>query len=555
MKKGNTKTQMKTKTNQRVKQSFIAGALTSSAGVFLSKFLGLFYIVPFTAMATQTNMHFYSAAYSLYDTMLTICSAGIPFAVSAMVAKYMSHDDYKTALLVRRLSMGLMLASGFIMAVVLIIFSGPFAEFSSSKSATLENISTLQNVICYLSLSLFLVPFLSAYRGFYQGLKDFISYGLSQTLEQLVRIVMLLGLGAICVYVLHLDNIWAVRMAVFSTGLAALITILYFAWHDRSGYAEVKQLAKQQNSEAVETKDLLKEMVAFGLPYMMMSILGNSMNIVNTLFMQRELTEVSAELAQLYYSIVQTNCNKLTSIPQVLAIGFSTGIVPHLTTNLEQRDFVQLKRNVLAALNTVCYIGLPLSFCLFALAEPIYSLMYGAKYLEIGKEALMYSSMLAVTGTISPITTSMMMSLRYRKRCLEFLAIGFASKVITFFLFIDWFGYTGAITSSVITGLVVIFLNLSYIKNKFHISFKGFYRNLIVISIGLVSMNGMFVVLRWIGVDGLASSKLMNIAELGILGILGVIVYFLTTAFFQLPQRIFKMSLSKMMSKLKRGRR
>ncbi len=543
------------KKNQRVKQSFIAGALTSSAGVFLSKFLGLFYIVPFTAMATQPNMHFYSAAYSLYDTMLMICSAGIPFAVSAMVAKYLSHDDYKTALLVRKLSMGLMLASGFIMAVVLVLFSGPFAQFSSSKTATAENISTLQNVICFLSLSLFLVPFLSAYRGFYQGLKDFISYGLSQTLEQFVRILMLLGLGAICVYGLHLDNIWAVRMAVFSTGLAALVTILYFVWHDRTGYREVKELASMQSFEPVGVKDLLKEMAAFGLPYMMMSILGNSMNIVNTLFMQRELTEVSAEMAQLYYSIVQTNCNKLTSIPQVLAIGFSTGIVPHLTTNLEQRDFTQLKRNVLSALNTVCYIGLPLSFCLFALASPIYSLMYGNTYLDIGKEALMYSSLLAVTGTISPITTSMMMSLRYRRRCLEFLAVGFATKVITFFLFIDWFGYTGAITSSAITGLVVIALNLTYIRKKFKISYRSFYRNLIVISIGLVSMNGMFVLLRWIGIDGMAASKILNVAELGVIGICGMFVYFMTTAFFQLPQRIFKMSLAKMVSKLKRGKR
>lgn len=538
-----------------VKQSFIAGALTSSAGVFISKFLGLFYIVPFTAMATQPNMHFYSAAYSLYDTMLTICSAGIPFAVSAMVAKYTSREDYKTALLVRKLSMGIMLFSGFMMAMILILFSGPFAEFSSSKTASEENIRTLQNVICFLSLSLFLVPFLSAYRGFYQGLKDFVSYGFSQTLEQLVRILMLLGLGAVCVYVLHLDSIWAVRMAVFATGLAALITILYFVHHDRYGYREVKELASAQESEAVDKKELIKEMIAFGLPYMMMSILGNSMNIVNTLFMQRELTDVSAEMAQLYYSIVQTNCNKLTSIPQVLAIGFSTGIVPHLTTNLEQKDYVQLKRNVLSALNTVCYIGLPLSYCLFALARAIYALMYGSAYLDIGTEALMYSSLLAVTGTISPITTSMMMSLRYRRRCLEFLAIGFAMKFVTFFFLIDWFGYTGAITSSVITGLIVIVLNLSYIKKKHQISFKSFYRNLLIIAIGLISMNGMFVVLRWIGLDGIGSSKIMAIVQLGIFGILGGVVYFMTTAFFQLPQRIFKMSLSKLLGKLKRGKR
>lgn len=539
--------------SKRVKQSFIAGALTSSAGVFISKFLGLFYIVPFTAMATQPNMHFYSAAYSLYDTMLMICSAGIPFAVSAMVAKYISREDYKTALLVRRLSMGLMLFSGFMMAMILVMFSGPFAEFSSSQTATQENIDTLQNVICFLSLSLVLVPFLSAYRGFYQGLKDFISYGFSQTLEQLVRILMLLGLGAICVYVFKMDNIWAVRMAVFSTGLAALVTIGYFVLHDRHGYTDVKQMADVQESQPVDKKELLKEMAAFGLPYMMMSILGNSMNIINTLFMQRELSDVSAEMAQLYYSIVQTNCNKLTSIPQVLAIGFSTGIVPHLTTNLEQKDFRQLKINVLSALNTVCYIGLPLSFCLFALARPIYTLMYGSTYADIGTEALMYSALLAVTGTISPITTSMMMSLRYRRRCLEFLAIGFAVKTVTFFLLIRWFGYTGAITSSALCGLSVIVMNLSYIKRKFNISFKGFFRNLFVIVIGLISMNGAFVVLRWLGLDGVGSSKIMAIVQLGIFGISGVFVYFMTTAFFQLPQRIFKMSLGKIARKLKRG--
>ena len=539
--------------SKRVKQSFIAGALTSSAGVFISKFLGLFYIVPFTAMATQPNMHFYSAAYSLYDTMLMICSAGIPFAVSAMVAKYVSREDYKTALLVRRLSMGLMLFSGFLMAMILVMFSGPFAQFSSSQTATQQNIDTLQNVICYLSLSLVLVPFLSAYRGFYQGLKDFISYGFSQTLEQLVRILMLLGLGAFCVYILKMDNIWAVRMAVFSTGLAALVTILYFVLHDRHGYTDIRQMASVQESQAVDKKELLKEMAAFGLPYMMMSILGNSMNIINTLFMQRELSNVSAEMAQLYYSIVQTNCNKLTSIPQVLAIGFSTGIVPHLTTNLEQKDFRQLKINVLSALNTVCYIGLPLSFCLFALARPIYCLMYGSTYLDIGTEALMFSALLAVTGTISPITTSMMMSLRYRRRCLEFLAVGFAVKTVTFFLLIKWFGYTGAITSSAFCGLSVIVMNLSYIKRKFNISFKGFFRNLIVIAIGLISMNGAFVLLRWIGLDGIGSSKIMAIVQLGIFGITGVFVYFMTTAFFQLPQRIFKMSLNKIARKLKRG--
>ena len=42
------------------KQSLIAGALTSSAGIFISKALGLLYVVPFTAIAGEANMSFYS---------------------------------------------------------------------------------------------------------------------------------------------------------------------------------------------------------------------------------------------------------------------------------------------------------------------------------------------------------------------------------------------------------------------------------------------------------------------------------------------------------------
>ncbi|MFQ8582250.1 MAG: hypothetical protein ACLSA6_06710 [Holdemania massiliensis] len=45
-----------------------------------------------------------------------------------MVAKYSNNEDYKTVILVRRLSMALMLLSGFVMAVLFIMVSGPLAS-------------------------------------------------------------------------------------------------------------------------------------------------------------------------------------------------------------------------------------------------------------------------------------------------------------------------------------------------------------------------------------------------------------------------------------------
>ena len=356
------------------KQSLIAGALTSSAGIFISKALGLLYVVPFTAIAGEANMSFYSVAYTYYDILLSICSAGIPFAVAAMVAKYSNNEDYKTVILVRKLSMALMLLSGFVMAVLFIMVSGPLAASVLGAKKTPEDVAILRNVFMILSLAVVCVPFLSSFRGFYQGLKDLKSYAFSQVLEQLTRVVSLLALGAFFVYILDMNNIFAVYMAVLSTSLAAIAAIAYYLIYDRKHYQPIKELARHQTSRPKEVGELFQELLLFGLPYLITALLGNSMNIVNNNFFINTATSAgsSYEDAKLALGIIQVQCNKLTSIPQVLALGFSTGIVPYVTISLENRNFKELRRNVLDCLDTVLYIGAPLCFCLFALASPIY---------------------------------------------------------------------------------------------------------------------------------------------------------------------------------------
>lgn len=537
----------------RKKQSLIAGALTSSAGIFITKALGLLYVVPFVAMA-GADRGYYSQAYILYDTLLNICTAGIPFAVASLVAKYADREDYKTVLLVRKLSMGLLLTTGFVMGVLLILFSGQYATFVSASEATPESIEKLRNVLMILSLSLFLVPFLGSYRGFYQGLKDLKSYAVSQVLEQFARVGMLLGLGAFVVYILKMESIWAVYMAILATGLSALVTLFYFKRLDRHEYRDIKKLAKRQTTEARESKEIIKELFMFGMPFLLVAILGNSMNIINSLFFEKTLQNVTPEMAKNLYSIIHLECNKLTSIPQVLAVGFSAGIVPYITVSYEKRDFKELRRSILDCLDTVLYIALPLCFCLLVLARPIYFTMYGAEMLDYGTEALAFSSFLALTGTISPICSNLMLSLRLRKTVILFLAVGFLVKVLSFFPFMNWFGYTGAITSSIITGIVMIFLSLWFISKSFKVSYKRLFRHFIVILIGLVTMYGSFVLLRWVGLGVSCESRMMSMLLLGINGIVGVSIYFMTTAFFQLPQQIFKMSLSQLFRKLRRRR-
>ena len=533
-------------TNKK-KQSFIAGALTSSAGIFISKALGLLYIVPFTAMAGETNMVFYSKVYTYYDLLLQICSAGIPFAVAALVAKYANNEDYKTVILIRKISMGLLLTSGVILGSIFALSSKNLSALILGPNSNVADIQTLRNLFMILSVAVFIVPFLSSFRGFYQGLKEMKAYAFSQVIEQLVRVLSLLFLGALVVYVFHFDRIYSVYTAIASITISALFAIGFFVQFDKKNFYIINRAARMQKTSGKLPKEVLQELIIYGLPFFISSILGNSMDFVNTNFFQIAMAKAgyAYDEAKLLEGIIQVQCNKLTSIPQVLAIGFSSGIIPYLTVCLEKKDWKTLQKNILDCLDTVLYIALPLSACLLFLARPIYYIMYGSAHLDYGSEALAYSSLLAITGTISPICTSFMMTLKQRKRSIRYLILGFMIKLISFYPMIRYFGYTGAILSSVLTSVVLIFLNLQCISNKYNISYKRVALRAIKMLACILAMNGAFVILKYLGFDFACTSKSFTFIQLAIYGICGILVYFYCSYLLRLPQKIFNIDLNK----------
>mgnify|MGYP001029066383 CR=1 FL=1 len=99
--------------DHKMRHSIIAGGLTSSAGIFISKAIGILYVTPFTALATSKNIAYYSYGYTLYDLALQLAVAGIPVAVAAIIAKYYVKKDIATIFLIRKISRNLLFFIGF----------------------------------------------------------------------------------------------------------------------------------------------------------------------------------------------------------------------------------------------------------------------------------------------------------------------------------------------------------------------------------------------------------------------------------------------------------
>ena len=148
----------------RVKKSFILSGLVGTGGFFLAKLIGLLYAIPFSKiLGSDAYMSYYGTAYRIYSYVLNVFTAGMPLAITAIVAKYMAREDYKSVQLIKKIAFYILLATGFVGMVLMIIV----AYFIAPSIAVKNDETIVMITLCILSVAIFFVPILSWIRGYY----------------------------------------------------------------------------------------------------------------------------------------------------------------------------------------------------------------------------------------------------------------------------------------------------------------------------------------------------------------------------------------------------
>src|SRR5699024_5382139 len=101
----------------------VRGTLLLTGATFLSKFLGMIYVVPFNSLVGVKGGTLFNTAYIPYSIFLSFSTVGVPLAVSKFVSKYNSLGDYRTGMRMFRAGMVLMFIMGVICFSVM-FFSG-----------------------------------------------------------------------------------------------------------------------------------------------------------------------------------------------------------------------------------------------------------------------------------------------------------------------------------------------------------------------------------------------------------------------------------------------
>ena len=168
------------------KKSLVKGAAVLAVAGIVVKVLGAFFRIPLGNMIGAEGMANYSPAYSLYAFMLVFATAGLPVAISKMVSERCATGQFREAERVFKISRTLMMIIGVIGFCLLFFFSDTIAELVKVPGSALSMKATAP--------ALLLVPIMSSYRGYFQGMQEMVPTAVSQVVEQIFRVF--LGLAA-----------------------------------------------------------------------------------------------------------------------------------------------------------------------------------------------------------------------------------------------------------------------------------------------------------------------------------------------------------------------
>jgi O-antigen/teichoic acid export membrane protein len=162
----------------------LKGAALLGGAALISKVIGTLQKIPLQNYAGDEVFGLYSAVYALAVMWMTLAAAGVPTAVSVLVAEREADGDEPGAQRVVRWSLGLLCFSGLLAFAVLQGTADWFAVWMGLPEAA--------PAIRTSSIALLFAPAAAVLRGYRQGQMSMIRPALSQVIEQIARVAFML---------------------------------------------------------------------------------------------------------------------------------------------------------------------------------------------------------------------------------------------------------------------------------------------------------------------------------------------------------------------------
>ena len=486
---------------ERKKQSLLNGAIILVISTLVVKVIGLCFKMPLGSMLGLVGYGYFTSVYAIYTPIYSISMAGLPIAVSRMVAEDVALNHYREARMTLKTARKIFLLVGTAGTLLMVIISIPYAAF----------ISDIRNLPAMIAVapSIFFCCYVSAYRGYYEGLRNMIPTAISQVIEALGKLVIGLvfaklimsygesaynsavaaGSATATVFGKEVSSLneafsvtypWAAAGAILGVTLGSLLSLIYLG---------IRHRAKPPANHAIA-----KNMITIAVPILLSSLVLNATNLIDAVTIQNRLLHaiesgqdtiynlykqcIDADVASgtlnlsdskgfmsYLYGAYNTAVDFKNLVPMI-TVSLGVSALPALAEAWTMKDKAAVKSAVNTVIRVSMLIALPAGIGMGVLAEPILTLIYGRG--RMAADIPMIAPMVAVFGfttafmSISTPLTNLLQAVGRTDIPVKTMLVSAVVKIICNFALVGIPGinFNGAVIGTVLFYVINVILNV-----------------------------------------------------------------------------------------------
>ncbi|MDP4094940.1 MAG: stage V sporulation protein B [Bacillota bacterium] len=329
------------------KKSFVGGTIILMLAGLVVRILGFVYRIYLSNLIGAEGMGLFQLVAPVYILIVLTLTSGISIAVSKMVAAELARGHLINIHRITKCAFVAIMAAGALISVIMFFNIDFLANVVLKDSRT--HYSLLMLIVCIPA-----VAAASAYKGYFYGMQDVVPTAISQIVEQLVRICLVIGMAS---FFLRLGLEYACALATLGMALGEIanMLVLYVIYKFKR-----KKFIKSISREGITKKrKIIKEMLGVSIPVSFNRFVTSALSAVEYILIPRRL--VVGGMA--YHASIETY-GKLTGMamplmyfPSLVTSSLATTLVPAISEAISLKNYKMVNYRISKSIQYTFVLG------------------------------------------------------------------------------------------------------------------------------------------------------------------------------------------------------
>ncbi|WP_176762141.1 putative polysaccharide biosynthesis protein [Natronincola ferrireducens] len=346
------------------KKGFVYGSILLTFVNFLIRFIGFSYDVILSKLMGAEGIGLFQMMMPVLMIFLIITTAGIPTAVSKLIAEYSSKNNYDAVRKTYRVAVFFTLSLSIGLSLILISFRG-FIGLRIFKN------EDALRCIYFLPPALVLISITSVMRGYYYGLKMIGIASISEIVEHFTRFVIVIGL----LYSIYpLDPILGAFIAICGISIGEFFDLVWLLFMQ----SRFTKRLPYTIPTSIKMTQLLRQILTISAPLTLSGLFHVILQFTNAILIPQRLMASGYTYSEAIatFGRVMGMAMPLTYLPYFVTSALVINIIPNLSEQVFVKNYKTAKNNIHLAIKITLLVSIPLTALYVFFSKPLAVYLY-----------------------------------------------------------------------------------------------------------------------------------------------------------------------------------